>query len=214
MRNFAEQARIVKTIIYLLVSWALCAAILLVVYLPLLLPDLELTGKILEVEILAKISERFTSDMFMKIGFGAVVGVILFALPIIVLVLVLKKKFAPSPFPDGIDKRKFKLKDHYILDQLLDFFFSGGLTLARGYDAEEVFTANGVHFASIRFKKGSIYVLIDHEYVKSGQRPDRSGYIPIDQVANIQSAKDKIYAAYLSCFKQKPQNPKPRTASR
>ncbi|MDR0696216.1 MAG: hypothetical protein LBF68_01545 [Christensenellaceae bacterium] len=216
MRNFAEQARIVKAIIYMVISWALCAGIILVVYLPILAPDIDLAKKIIEVDIIVKITSHLTSNPFVKIGFGAVIGVLLFVLPIIIVVMVVKKTFAPSPFPDGIDKRKFKLKDHYILDQLLDFFFSGGLTLSKGYNAEEVFTPNAVHFASIRFKKGTIYVLIDHEFTRAGQRPDRSGYIPIDQVSNIQSAKDKIYAVYLSCFAKTKQkaNARPRAAAR
>ncbi|MDR2267314.1 MAG: hypothetical protein LBE09_07030 [Christensenellaceae bacterium] len=199
MRSFYEQARIVKAVLYFLISVVLCAGVFLLLLAPKLAPDAGLTNKILSIDILAKAISMFSTNLVILIVTCIIAGVLLLVIPIIVLVVVVRKLNAPSQFPEGINKRKFKLKDHYILNELLDFFFSGGLTLSRGYDAEEVFTARGVHFASIRFKKGSIYVLIDKDYDRVSQR-DRSGHIIVDTADSVNVAKDRIYSAYITGF--------------
>ncbi|MDR3185880.1 MAG: hypothetical protein LBU04_03610 [Christensenellaceae bacterium] len=208
MRNLAEQAKIVRPIVYALLSWLVFLIVIVIAYAQLLFPNLELLAPLFAIERIKTLSASINETILNQVAVGAVAFLVLFVLPILFVIHGFKKRYTKNEFADGIDKHKLKVKDHYILNELVNFFITGGMTIRHGLDAEEIVSPTGKHFASIKFIKNTLYVIMRKETNTSGSsRPDRSGYIPVDFVETLETAKKRIYDTYVTHFKSN----KPRT---
>jgi hypothetical protein len=121
--------------------------------------------------------------------------------PIPFVVKGYKERYKPSPFPTGLDRTKFSAEEHFIYNDLVKFFYEGGLKLENGFEAAEIYTKSKLHFASIRYIKKCIYVLVDRNFSRTDKK-DRRGFVAVPRAGNLALAKKEIFKLYNSYYRQ------------
>ncbi|MDR0855604.1 MAG: hypothetical protein LBN25_04460 [Christensenellaceae bacterium] len=224
MRNLDEQASTQRPALIAVFTILLFAAYCVLILLPGL--GLNLLGfTVLPKEVAALVFpavpplelNTFTLDLgskFAYIGYSAILFSLFVIAPLLACAAARAKKNRTPAFGTGINFEEFDKTARTVFPELINFVQSNGaLTVKHGFGSEEIFTPNGEHFASISLQKGvrnkffkkSLYVLFDRDIVrdrKDLRRPDRTGYIPIPYVEDLESAKERIYSEYLYYFKR------------
>ena len=104
-----------------------------------------------------------------------------------------------SPFPEGVDKTKLSTENLYIYLNIKEFLQSANMVIKNGYDCDLVYAA-GILFAVLHCTNGNIYLNINKDFTRHDSKLDRSGYICIPHVANLDSAKRRINSMYRAYF--------------
>ncbi|MCL2630618.1 MAG: hypothetical protein FWD49_03735 [Firmicutes bacterium] len=201
MKNLGEQAKIVRPVIWLIFSYLLFIALCVVLFLPILMPNGEITKQMAEVEFLKDASDAVNGDPLITAVVLVASVSLLLLLPIVFVFKGYKKRYRPSPFPMGLDRTKFSEEENFIYNDLVKFFYDGGLRLENGFACAEVYTKNHIHFASIRYVDKQVYVLINRNFTRSTKK-DRRGFVPIPRAGNLALAKKEIFDIYNSHFRQ------------
>lgn len=128
-----------------------------------------------------------------------VLAVIMIGIPIGITVYRIHIRNLGSPFPEGVDKTKLSTENLYIYLNIKEFLQSAKMVIKNGYDCDLVYAA-GILFAVLHCTNGNIYLNINKDFTRHDSRLDRSGYICIPHVANLDAAKRRINSMYRAYF--------------
>ena len=128
-----------------------------------------------------------------------VLAVIMIGIPIGITVYRIHIRNLGSPFPEGVDKTKLSTENLYIYLNIKEFLQSAKMVIKNGYDCDLVYAA-GILFAVLHCTNGNIYLNINKDFTRQDSRLDRSGYICIPHVANLDAAKRRINSMYRAYF--------------
>lgn len=128
-----------------------------------------------------------------------VLAVIMIGIPIGVTAYRIHIRNLGSPFPEGVDKTKLSTENLYIYLNIKEFLQSAKMVIKNGYDCDLVYAA-GILFAVLHCTNGNIYLNINKDFTRHDSRLDRSGYICIPHVANLDAAKRRINSMYRTYF--------------
>lgn len=128
-----------------------------------------------------------------------VLAVIMIGIPIGVTAYRIHIRNLGSPFPEGVDKTKLSTENLYIYLNIKEFLQSAKMVIKNGYDCDLVYAA-GILFAVLHCTNGNIYLNINKDFTRHDSRLDRSGYICIPHVANLDAAKRRINSMYRAYF--------------
>lgn len=128
-----------------------------------------------------------------------VLALIMVGIPIAVAAYRIQIKNIGSPFPEGVDKTKLSTENLYIYLNIKEFLQSANMVIKNGYDCDLVYAA-GILFAVLHCTNGNIYLNINKDFTRHDSKLDRSGYICIPHVANLDSAKRRINSMYRAYF--------------
>lgn len=126
-------------------------------------------------------------------------ALILIGIPIAVGIYFVKLKNMGSPFPEGVEKTKLSTENLYIYLSIKEFLQSGKMVIKNGYDCDLVYAA-GILFAVLHCTNGNIYLNINKDFTRHDSKIDRSGFICIPHVANLDAAKRRINSMYRAYF--------------
>lgn len=128
-----------------------------------------------------------------------VLAVIMIGIPIGITAYRIHIRNLGSPFPEGVDKTKLSTENLYIYLNIKEFLQSAKMVIKNGYDCDLVYAA-GILFAVLHCTNGNIYLNINKDFTRHDSRLDRSGYICIPHVANLDAAKRRINSMYRAYF--------------
>lgn len=128
-----------------------------------------------------------------------VLAVIMIGIPIGITVYRIHIRNLGSPFPEGVDKTKLSTENLYIYLNIKEFLQSAKMVIKNGYDCDLVYAA-GILFAVLHCTNGNIYLNINKDFTRHDSRLDKSGYICIPHVANLDAAKRRINSMYRAYF--------------
>jgi hypothetical protein len=207
MKNLAEQAKFHKPLLGLIFGSIFLVAICFFLFLlPALAADAEaepnFINTIVEVEILYNNFYREDASIIPAIAIVALSAILFVVLPLIFTISGFKKRYKPSPFAMGLDRTTLNREQAYIYDELIKFFWDGGLVLKDGFAATDVYTRRGRFFASVKLMEKSMHVLINRDFKNVGLKKRDHGYIAVPFAVNLPYAKEKIFEAYNLYFKK------------
>lgn len=128
-----------------------------------------------------------------------VLALVMAGTPIAITIHRLGIRKLGSPFPEGVDKTKLSAENLFIYLSIKEFLQSGNMVIKNGYDCDLVYAA-GILFAVLHCTNGNIYLNINKDFTRHDSRLDRSGYICIPHVANLDAAKRRINSIYRAYF--------------
>ena len=108
-----------------------------------------------------------------------------------------------------MDRTALGDEQRYIYDELVQFFWQGGLVLKDGYGSTDIYTRKGLLFCSIKYieqlypREKSIFVLINRTIIeKSNLKKRDHTYVAIPFASYLPQAKEKIFEAYNLYFRE------------
>lgn len=146
-----------------------------------------------------KIVSALTTPSWLVIIVLVGFALVMIGIPLFVTMHQARLRKIGSPFPEGVDKTRLSTENLYIYLNIKEFLQSGNMVIKNGYDCDLVYAA-GILFAVLHCTNGNIYLNINKDFTRHDDRIDRSGFICIPHVANLDAAKRRINSMYKAYF--------------